>query len=333
MGSNKTGRNEACPCGSGKKYKHCCGRIGARPLTDPVADLTQAMRGRTFASLDEANAFAAQYTQQANETGRDHFDGLSSSQLSTLLYAPLDSPHSLEFVQSGVAATNAPIMVLFNALAAAIGEHGLRATAKGNLPRAFCQLAHREYLRVVGSDPAMDLIQARVNREADFQYLHVTRLVAERAGLVRKYKSRFLLTRRARTLQTNDGIYPRLLTTHATQYNWAYGDGFADLRLVQQAFAFTLYLLQRHGAQEQSSRFYEDAFIRAFPSVLEDMETNPWLSAEDRLRRCYTLRTLERFAAFFGLIQLRGCRNELAAPECHIAKTPLLDATVRFYLD
>lgn len=24
--SNKTGRNEECPCGSGRKYKNCCGR-------------------------------------------------------------------------------------------------------------------------------------------------------------------------------------------------------------------------------------------------------------------------------------------------------------------
>ena len=24
--SNKVGRNEPCPCGSGKKYKNCCGR-------------------------------------------------------------------------------------------------------------------------------------------------------------------------------------------------------------------------------------------------------------------------------------------------------------------
>jgi len=23
----KTGRNEPCPCGSGKKFKHCCGKI------------------------------------------------------------------------------------------------------------------------------------------------------------------------------------------------------------------------------------------------------------------------------------------------------------------
>ena len=24
----KVGRNEPCPCGSGKKYKKCCGRLG-----------------------------------------------------------------------------------------------------------------------------------------------------------------------------------------------------------------------------------------------------------------------------------------------------------------
>ena len=28
----KIGRNQACPCGSGKKYKHCHGRPGADPL-------------------------------------------------------------------------------------------------------------------------------------------------------------------------------------------------------------------------------------------------------------------------------------------------------------
>ena len=25
----RTGRNEPCPCGSGKKHKKCCGKIGA----------------------------------------------------------------------------------------------------------------------------------------------------------------------------------------------------------------------------------------------------------------------------------------------------------------
>jgi preprotein translocase subunit SecA len=26
VNKNKIGRNDACPCGSGKKYKHCCGK-------------------------------------------------------------------------------------------------------------------------------------------------------------------------------------------------------------------------------------------------------------------------------------------------------------------
>jgi preprotein translocase subunit SecA len=26
----KVARNEPCPCGSGKKYKHCCGKSGPK---------------------------------------------------------------------------------------------------------------------------------------------------------------------------------------------------------------------------------------------------------------------------------------------------------------
>jgi len=27
LGNKKIGRNEPCPCNSGKKYKHCCGAL------------------------------------------------------------------------------------------------------------------------------------------------------------------------------------------------------------------------------------------------------------------------------------------------------------------
>ncbi|MBA7590721.1 hypothetical protein ES708_32851 [subsurface metagenome] len=32
----KVGRNDPCPCGSGKKYKHCHGRPGGRPDQMPI---------------------------------------------------------------------------------------------------------------------------------------------------------------------------------------------------------------------------------------------------------------------------------------------------------
>ena len=38
MSTLKTGRNDSCPCGSGKKLKHCCGEQAARaprPSFDP----------------------------------------------------------------------------------------------------------------------------------------------------------------------------------------------------------------------------------------------------------------------------------------------------------
>jgi tetratricopeptide (TPR) repeat protein len=52
------GRNEPCACGSGKKYKNCCGRLSARPIGpahkthEPDVDL------RALAALMEAGRFA-----------------------------------------------------------------------------------------------------------------------------------------------------------------------------------------------------------------------------------------------------------------------------------
>ncbi|WP_366972914.1 SEC-C metal-binding domain-containing protein [Thermoflexus sp.] len=46
--SRAIGRNDPCPCGSGKKYKHCHGRPGAPPLpgTAPSTRSTSEPRRR-----------------------------------------------------------------------------------------------------------------------------------------------------------------------------------------------------------------------------------------------------------------------------------------------
>ena len=43
VASDSIGRNQPCPCGSGKKYKHCHGAPGAQPL--PVSQLAGLQRG------------------------------------------------------------------------------------------------------------------------------------------------------------------------------------------------------------------------------------------------------------------------------------------------
>jgi hypothetical protein len=42
----KPGRNDPCPCGSGKKYKHCCLNSGAASATDPAQFAWRRMRAQ-----------------------------------------------------------------------------------------------------------------------------------------------------------------------------------------------------------------------------------------------------------------------------------------------
>ena len=91
--------------------------------------------------------------------------------------------------------------------------------------------------------------------------------------------------------------------------------------------------MHRHGDTEHDARFYEDAFLRAFPMLLDQLTPHPFFDSESRLRQCYTLRTLERFAAFFGVIQLTCTRTDPAGFAYQITKTPLLDEVVHFHLD
>lgn len=53
MGNNKIGRNDPCPCGSGKKFKHCCQALDEAPGGDLFTRYSQAIAGVKL-KLDEA---------------------------------------------------------------------------------------------------------------------------------------------------------------------------------------------------------------------------------------------------------------------------------------
>ena len=55
----KTGRNDPCPCGSGKKYKQCCLE------TDRTAEFAPAVRQRLALQDQQANQAAQRRDYQA----------------------------------------------------------------------------------------------------------------------------------------------------------------------------------------------------------------------------------------------------------------------------
>lgn len=49
----KIGRNEPCPCGSGKKYKRCCGKNAAPKLSEAKTDETATAAGFDPSQFDQ----------------------------------------------------------------------------------------------------------------------------------------------------------------------------------------------------------------------------------------------------------------------------------------
>ncbi|RKZ92097.1 MAG: hypothetical protein DRQ40_09130 [Gammaproteobacteria bacterium] len=332
----QTGRNEPCPCGSGKKYKKCCleqEQSTARNTAAGVStELQQAMDGHEFNSLEEAQAFTDNFMGQRNQKPSDDFHGLSPEQMHHVLNFPFTSPHLVDFPEKLESLPDAPILSLLTLLVEAIGEKGLKPTAKGNLPRNFCREAalaywdeetYKRYTRF-----------GNVNKEEDFFELHVTRVVVELAGLIRKYKGRFILSRECRRLLSNDGlqsIYPRLLKVYAEQFNWGYRDGYAEAPFIQHAFLFSLYLINRYGDDWRPAAFYEDNFLQAFPAVLDEVEHYPDCPPDWAFRSCYTLRTLVNFADFMGLAKVeRVDGKKLYEYNYRVKKLPLLNLALHW---
>lgn len=334
----KTGRNDPCPCGSGKKYKHCClEKRGDRPQPDSAQVIADEIAGATaeqpFLSMEELNALTEQVMDQRNRRVQAEFCGLSPEQMSHLLYAPFTSSKTVRFSTDFAPASDSRIIRLFTALVEAIGKSGLKATAKGNLPLKFCKTMAQQ-IREEDDDTRLLRIGG-IRSETDFEELHCTRLVAGLAGLMRKYRGKFVLTRKCRdmlALQDNGRLYFELFKAYTTKFNWGYRDGYPEAEIVQFSFLYSLFLLASFGETQRPQQFYEDKFLTAFPMALEMFPETLYSTPEDEARRCYVLRAMDRFATFFGLAELTLESQELYRYRYVIRKSSLLDRFVTFKL-
>lgn len=159
--------------------------------------------------------------------------------------------------------------------------------------------------------------------------------MAELAGLIRKHKGKFILSRDCRRLLAEGdptAVYLKLFRAYIEQFNWAYRDGYLELPFIQQAFLFTLYLLTRYGHTWHPQGFYEEAFLQAFPAILDEIPPSQIFSPDDTARRCYTWRTLMDFASFLGLAELEKVSDDILCREYRVKALPLLREAVQFQI-
>ena len=328
MTTMKIGRNDPCPCGSGKKYKHCC----LSPASVISDELHTLLAGQELDSIEDIQAVADDFMSDRNLQEQDDFCGLSPDQMYRLLYFPFDSPGLYDFPEMLSMEPEAPILTLVNSIEQAIDDKGLKATAKGNLPQKLCRDAADAYLQSRPPDDIRYLIKA--DREDNFPELNFTRITLELAGLLRKTKGRFYLTRKFKRLRDAAGftrLYPEIFKTYCQKFNWAYQDGYPEIPFIQQSFLFTLFVLSRYGGDWRANTFYQDCFLQAFPMIVDEVESTAWSSAEDDLRSCFDHRTLNLFLDLMGLASFEKIRgDEPFSRTVQIRKRPLLDEVVKF---
>ncbi len=359
MSRNRPGRNDPCPCGSGRKYKRCCGdprKPAAEPappvdeparpraervdelrgeLDDIFATLRREVAGQSFDSIEQLQGFLDDRVGRHNRQGLADFDGLDPETMQSLLGKPFDSPAVVEFAEEPAVPPRCEMTDCFTAIVEAIDDKGLRLTAKGNLPRAVARTAaeralgpegYREFTRHTG-----------VQSEEDFPPLVRTHHAAIEAGLLEVTAGRIHRTRRCDELLatgSTGAVYRRLFEAVATRIDVGARDRLPPLRIIQQSFAYTLLLLQRYGGTWRPSSFYEELFARAYPAAIDECPDTQFFSARRLLGLGYRLRMLENLMEFAGLAEVDPKGNaRFVADEIRVRATPQLEDFVRFHLD
>ncbi len=284
-----------------------------------------------FYSPDEVHEALAAHSQSYNAGPLPHFLGLSPDQMHSMLNRPWDSPSVVVFADPLGARPKAPLLFLFGRLVDAMGEKGLKATEKGNFPRAFCQEARRALLAAC---PGEDYQEGSVQSEEHFMELHVLHIIANIAGLTRRAKGRIFLTKKCRELLDQGGraaVYQPLFRAYVDRFNWAYLDGYQNQAFVRSSFLFSLFLLSRLGGRWRPELYYRDKFVRAFPPILEQVEAQVHSTPKEELGHILTMRVFERFCAFFGLAETEA-RQRIGTwrLDIRIRSLPLLKEVVQF---
>ncbi len=329
----KPGRNEQCPCGSGKKYKRCCLNSAQSMNDDLHSEMEQILAMNPNLTLDEINCVLQSKVDTLNQQGHADFCGLSPDEISNWLYARMDELRSVT-ISTPQDISASPVMRYLEVILNEALDNGgvFKATAKGNLPAKLVKKA---------AEILPELAVARLNRpitindyagvnEDKFIALHYTRVLAEIAGIITLRSGRYHVNKATQARYQKEGLrsfFKPMLEAAVTQYNWAYLDTFdyqGDLRVF---WVFMLWRLQGHGDVEQLA----DEVRTAFPDILLDFNANDYLPPEQMLGTLIESRFVDRFLQFWGFVVFE--RKYVASNKQMMARLeiqPLLSETFEF---
>jgi len=299
-------------------------------LEDLINDIRETLLAQGIDSEEAVTqAVADIMEQQQSRPLEDDFHGLSPDRMHSLLYETFDAPW---FVWSNRSPyiEGSPIIRMLKPLVAELSESPIKLTPKGNLP---LKVVHQMAAQAGVEEGPISRHRGSVRSEEDVNPVHITRILAELSGFFNRQKGKLSLKKKWQQSLDKTGwgpLYGQLLHSLFKELNWAYVAGMDDARGIQTTAPFLLWLLHRHGQQWRPSGFYEEAQLRAFPVLLNEVAPTPYSTAEDDVKQLIALRPLQLFD-WLGLIERRSLRRIPEPPfgmQFDVKATPLLEELI-----
>lgn len=283
----------------------------------------EILKDQNFSSYKEKLIYLNRYLRPNVSLTTIELHDLKPDQMERLLNRPFEADDSVVFPSGLDMQPQALVLEIFGLYIDAIGGKGLPLTKNGNLPSKFYRAAATHLDSIPYCRQQMNT-QLYVNSYDTA--VHVTGVIAELAGLMDSDGGEYVLTDKFLKLMADQGqagVYRHLFRTFVEDLSWCYSDGWQDIPLLQHSFLFTLYLLKKFGNEWRTTAFYQDCFLKTFPTLLLEIKpVEHFFTPEDVLRYTYSVRCLERFAHFFGLIEVER--------DCWLKSLPLIDQVVQF---
>ncbi len=300
----KIGRNDLCPCGSGKKYKRCCMDNVSKQQSDMLDDIRQVMGMNPHLSLDELNLVIQRRTADRNNQPNSDFCGLSPTQMTNWLYAPFGELSEITISPPNGLSTSPVMRYLALILDETMSQDGsFKATAKGNLPAKLVKQATAllPEFAIAKFDKPININEFGGSSEEKFNALHYTRVLAEIAGIIYLKSGRFHVKKAAQKQYQIHGLnafFLPMLEAAVTGYNWGYLDAWDDHINVRTFWVFMLWRLQSHASIEKLT----EEMCVAFPDFLNQFPSEKYFSSQEQLAMLIETRFVERFLQFWGFV-------------------------------
>ncbi|WP_119395075.1 YecA family protein [Salinibius halmophilus] len=325
----KIGRNDTCPCGSGKKFKKCCINVSAGPIEQVAGRIESVLAGQPDMSMADIQQLASRGVDDFNHAPLPELFGLSPHLMANWQGGDWGS---FEHVSLQIPKEHLHYSVVYAYIKSLwqywLIEGDFKLTAKGNLPRKLVEKVNYDVMVYMPdyAEVLQSIKELTPGNAEDFPELSLTHKLLLDSGLLRNLKTKFSFSAKASLAFHEHGIsalYIACFEFASRNFNYGYYD-YEDetvLGLIRLT-PFILWRLQQHKDIDLAAR----ELVTAIPALANEFKPKSG-DAMAAWIKVFRKQFVETFLNLFGLVKINGW-GEFGHRDCAI--TPLFDEVLQF---